>query len=442
MRFLAYCAAAVFALAPIGAVQAVPVLLISIDGLRASDVLHAQQRGMHLPYLARFMREGSYAEGVRGVLPTVTYPSHTTIITGVSPSVHGIGANDSFDPHDRNQQGWNWYASDIRVPTLWDAARAGGLTTANVDWPVSVGANIDWNLPQFWRAGTDDDRKLLAALSTPDLLASLERELGPYANGADESIEADANRARFAVRLLEEHHPDFMTAYFASLDMQEHASGPDSDAAHRTLEQIDHLVGLLVEAAERVHPDGVVAVVSDHGFLPVTHVVNFYAPFIKAGLIDYQDGQVTHWDAAPWTDGGSLAVVLRDDKDTATVARVKQLLEQLRNNPDYGIASVLDKRALLAEGGTAKASWFITMKPGYETSGVITAPPFSTISVHGQHGYDPDEPAMRSVFMMLGKGVPEGRNLGVIDMRDIAPTLASWMGVTLSEAHSHVLVAP
>src|ERR1700722_13591680 len=167
----------VFAAATAQRAAAEPVLLISIDGLRPADVLQAGQRGLHLPNLQAFLQRGAYASNVRGVLPTLTYPSHTTLITGVSPGVHGIFANLTFDPYGKNQQGWYWYASDIRVPTLWDAAHNAGLSTANVHWPVSVGAHIDWNLPQIWRTGTDDDRKLLAALATHGLLPSLEKDL-------------------------------------------------------------------------------------------------------------------------------------------------------------------------------------------------------------------------------------------------------------------------
>jgi predicted AlkP superfamily pyrophosphatase or phosphodiesterase len=129
-------------------------MLISIDGLKPEAVLQAQQQGLHLPNLIRMTTDGAYATGVWVVLPTLTYPSHTTLLTGVSPARHGIYANTTFDPLSRNYQGWYWYAEDIRVPTLWDAAHRVGLTTANVYWPVSVGAHIDYNLPQIWRAGT------------------------------------------------------------------------------------------------------------------------------------------------------------------------------------------------------------------------------------------------------------------------------------------------
>ena len=70
--------------------QAAPVLMISVDGLRPADVLEAKARGIKVPTLAKLAAGGAYATGVRNVLPTVTYPNHTTLITGVWPSRHGI----------------------------------------------------------------------------------------------------------------------------------------------------------------------------------------------------------------------------------------------------------------------------------------------------------------------------------------------------------------
>jgi hypothetical protein len=186
-----------------GGAQASPVLMISLDGLRPDDVTKAAERGVKVPNLQALMREGAYASGVTGVLPTLTYPSHTTLVTGVAPAEHGVSNNQTFDPEAKNQQGWYWYASDIRVPTLWQAAHAAGLKTANVHWPVSVGGTaIDENLPQIWRTGTPDDPKLLAALATPGLLPRLEATLGAYAQGIDETVEGDANRVRFAQAML------------------------------------------------------------------------------------------------------------------------------------------------------------------------------------------------------------------------------------------------
>jgi len=119
------------------------LVMISIDGLRPDYITAADAHGAKVPNLRRFMKEGTYADGVQGVVPTVTYPSHTTLITGVWPAKHGILANATFDPLRKNAEGWYWYSEDIQVPTLWDAAAKAGRTTASVQWPVSVGAHVN-----------------------------------------------------------------------------------------------------------------------------------------------------------------------------------------------------------------------------------------------------------------------------------------------------------
>ena len=139
-----------------GHAAAVPVVMISIDGMGPDYLLEADRHGLTIPNLRRFLKEGAWAHGVKGVLPTVTYASHTTLVTGVSPARHGILYNEPFDPLDRNKEGWYWYAEDIHAPALWDAAREAGLDTAIVDWPVTVGARARWCIPQFWRTDFAD----------------------------------------------------------------------------------------------------------------------------------------------------------------------------------------------------------------------------------------------------------------------------------------------
>ncbi|MEO5626269.1 MAG: ectonucleotide pyrophosphatase/phosphodiesterase [Dokdonella sp.] len=421
--------------------SAAPVVLISIDGLRPADVLDAGQRGLKIPNLRDFLREGSYASGVRGVLPTLTYPSHTTILTGVAPARHGIASNLTFDPLWKNQQGWYWYANDIRVPTLWDAARAAGLTTANVHWPVSVGAPVDMNLPQIWRTGHDDDRKLLAALSTPGVLPSLEATLGPYAQGIDESIEADESRARFALRLLATRKPGFMTVYLTALDHEQHNAGVDTPSAHAVLERIDALVGQLVATAQKADPLSVIAVVSDHGFAPLAHDVNLYGAFIKARLITLDDkGKVSAWEATPWYASGSAPIMLREPGNANVRARVKAVLDPLAADAANGIDRVLDKAAIAKFGGTPDADFFVVFKPGHEIGADPTAAQISPSKLRGMHGYAPDIAAMKATFLLRGRGIPPAHALGEIDMRDIAPTLGKVLGVRLPTADGKALL--
>jgi len=440
LRFSRLLICALFA-ASSGAVASQPVLLISLDGLRPGDVLDAEKRQLNLPNLKRFVSAGTYASEVHGVLPTLTYPSHTTLLTGVSPAKHGIASNLTFDPLLKNQQGWYWYAEDIRVPTLWDAAHAKRLSTANVHWPVSVGAQVDYNLPQIWRTGTADDRKLMNALSTPGLLGPMEKELGPYADGIAETIEADETRARFAQRLIETRHPTFMTAYFTALDHTQHQVGPDALEAHAVLERLDAIVGRLTEAALKSDPTTIVAVVSDHGFAKLEHETNLARAFIDAGLITFDDkGQVAHWDAEPWYGAGSAAIVLHDRGDANTRNKVRDLLNRMAADAATGIDHIFDRGEIAKRNGNVEADFYVTFKLGYQMATDIKAPLVGPSKLRGMHGYDPTFPEMRSTFLIMGAGVPRARNLGAVDMRDIAPTLARYLEVSLSDAEGKPLL--
>jgi predicted AlkP superfamily pyrophosphatase or phosphodiesterase len=105
------------------------VILISIDGLMPVSYTSSTAP---VPNLRKLAAEGAWAEGVIGVLPTVTFPSHTTLITGVEPAVHGIVDNLIFDPEGRSASAWNWYARSIKVTTLPMAVRAKGLRAAGI----------------------------------------------------------------------------------------------------------------------------------------------------------------------------------------------------------------------------------------------------------------------------------------------------------------------
>jgi predicted AlkP superfamily pyrophosphatase or phosphodiesterase len=211
--------------AALGQENAPPLLvIISVDGMKPEYVTAADAHGEKVPNLRKFLKEGAYAEGVMGVIPTVTYPSHTTLVTGVLPATHGIWANTTFDPLQRNYEGWYWYAEDIRVPTLWDAAARAGRTTASLQWPVTVGAKITWNIPELWRSGTPEDAKLIHAVATKGLMEEAAAEIGDYRGGIDTSAEGDEVRGKYAVWILEKKHPGLLLLHLTALDHIEHSA--------------------------------------------------------------------------------------------------------------------------------------------------------------------------------------------------------------------------
>lgn len=411
-------------------------LMISIDGLRPDYVTAADRHGLKIPALRRLVHEGAYAR-VEGVIPTVTYPSHTTLVTGVAPAKHKIFSNTVFDPFRTGPASWYWYAEDIAVPTLWDAAASAGWTTASIQWPVTVGARVTWNIPDYWRSAADD-AKLLRVLSTPGLLTELEADLGPFPRALD--AESDEARGRFAVRLLETRRPALLTLHLVALDHAQHETGPMSGETFAVLERLDAVVARLRDTAERLAPGrALVAIVSDHGFVKVDTQVNVSAPFREAGLFTVERGRVVDWRAMPWSSGGAVAIVLKNPADEPTRARVREVLDKFAADPAHGVDRILDADALRARGAFPTASFLVGLKPGWQAA---TAPlaPLTSRGQGGQHGHLPDLPDLHASLFLVGFGVPGGRDLGLVDMRDVAPTLARRLGLSLPTADGKALL--
>ena len=245
-------------------------------------------------------------------------------------------------------------------------------------------------------------------------------------------------RARFGVAMIEKHQPGFMTSYLTALDHTQHETGPGSAESHAVLETIDGLVGTLVAAELKAHPDAVIALVSDHGFAATDTVINLYRAFIDAGLVTLDaSGKITAAEATPWASGGSFAIRLARPDDAALKAKVGALLTKLAADPAAKFERVLEGPAIAAAGANPDASFYVNLKLGAVATPFIngTLPlAFPAPSTKGMHGYFPAAPEMRSTFMIMGKGVAKARSLGEIDMRAIAPTLAKVMGGTLPGA--------
>jgi len=253
-------------------------------------------------------------------------------------------------------------------------------------------------------------------------------------------VDEDIGRTRFAAALIAAKHPQFTTVHLRGLDHTEHTFGPGSPEAKAALERLDTAVGDMIARARKAEPDLVVAIVSDHGFAPVEHSVNLIAPFAQAGLITLDAGnKVTDWLAEPW-GGASVAVVLARPDDAALKAQVSALLKGLASKPELGIAHVAETREVAQLGGTPMASFWLDFKPGYMMGTNPAAPPVGPGTVKGTHGYFPTHPEMRATFILSGPSISKRGSLGEVDMRDIAPTLAKVLNVSLPGADGKPLL--
>jgi predicted AlkP superfamily pyrophosphatase or phosphodiesterase len=442
-------AALLLAAAATQSAPAASVLMISVDGMKPEYVLQADAHGLKVPFLRSMVRDGTYADGVTGVWPTVTYPSHTTLLTGVTPAEHGILNNVQFDPRRTFDGDWYWYAAQIKARTLWQAAHEAGLSTASIGWPVSVGATaVDTLIPEYWRSARSAadvnpaDAELVAALSRPGtLLAGLQARLGPYMAGNDPGPAGDVIKTRYAVEILHARKPAFMTVHLSALDEEEHGHGPFSAEANAELEVLDADLQQLFAAARANDPNAVALVVSDHGFTHITRRLNLLPEFVRAGLVEATVDPQSHlmnivsWKAQFWSGGGMAAVMLREPADAHTEQQVRALLQSLQADQRNGIDAILERDAIKQRGGFPDAAFLIVMKLGF----YVTADPTGDLvtELHGtpgSHGFSPQFPEMRASFFIAGTGIARHRDLGVIDMRQIAPTVAQLLNVKLPAA--------
>jgi len=414
-----------------------PLVVISLDGMKPEYVTQADLHHLKVPVLRDFLTHGVYAVGVVGVIPTVTYPSHTTIVTGVWPAEHGVINNTVFDPLGEHPGTWYWDFSDIKVPTLYTVADAAGIKTANVGWPVTVGAPINYNIAEGTQS-EHTDKPAISPYNPPDILAQLGLHPSP-------ETDQDVTKTAEAVAILQKFHPGLLLVHLTDLDHQEHEHSPFSPEADAALEVLDSQVGQIEQAAFAVNPHTRIAIVSDHGFLRVDHHTNLNVLLAQAGLIQLASKpnsprpSVVSWQAEAWPAGGMNAIVLKSPDDSVLVAKVRAVLEKAMADPRNGIETILEHDEIVKRGGFPNAAFLVDYKDGYAPGTALAGSVVQDAPSTGMHGYLPSRAAMRSAFMIKGDGITAGRDLGVIDMRQIAPTLANLLNILLPAAKQPAL---
>jgi predicted AlkP superfamily pyrophosphatase or phosphodiesterase len=417
------------------------VILISIDGMASDYLTRADALGLKIPNLRQLQSEGTTAEAARSVMPSVTFPAHVTMITGVNPSRHGVVSNDVLDRRDPGQlhgAGSYVFYEDITARTLFDAVRAKGGTSGSVWWPVTVGAPVDFNFPDY-EAPTLKDARVLLRFSSPEvrqLVASPETLVG-----IGDDSELDALRARVAVAFLE-HRPQLLAVHFIALDTISHDHGPYSPEALAALEAVDRHVGTVVAAvkAAGLWDETTLIVTSDHGFVPVERQVRIGALFASLGLLAVKDdGKLASWAAFPWSDGGAVAIYLNPQAPPATAIKVDKALELLTSYPEYGIHKVYRGQELERYEGYPGAYAVLDTQVGFTFSGKLYGPVVSPTLLRGVHGQSPDRPELFACLVIRGPGIRQGARIPAVRLLDIAPTVAHILHLELGQVEGRVL---
>jgi predicted AlkP superfamily pyrophosphatase or phosphodiesterase len=377
------------------------LMVLSIDGLDWRYIKQADVFHLRIPNIRRLMREGSSVDGVVGVYPSVTWPSHTTLITGVIPEVHGILGNR----RPRAEGGDYYWTSDLlKAPTLWQAAKKQGLTTASVTWPVTTGADITYDLPEYFvrRNGGSMDLASVASRSTPGLVEAIS---AGYPSFPQQWVD-DRTRALAVLYLLKARQPDLLLAHMVDLDSEEHDQGPFATNAFAIMERTDELIGQIVAALPKGYD---FALVSDHGFERIDNDANLKVLLQQHGIT------------------GDLEIL--SGLVATTDPKVADFLRQAARDPANKIGREIPHEEVVRYAPQLAAT-VAAFEPtenaafGRKADGAFLTPP----PEKGDHGLWPTHPGYRSVFLTWGPGIrhSEGPEM---QMTEIAGRLAALAGV-------------
>jgi predicted AlkP superfamily pyrophosphatase or phosphodiesterase len=421
------------------------VIVVTVDGLTPESYVAPDAHGLRIPNLRRFVADGASSQGARSVFPSVTYPAHTSIASGVVPARHGVVANRAFDPLEKNQEGWRWYAEDVKVPRIWDLASNAGYTSALISWPVTVGARATYVVPEIWRAGTADDKKLVRALSTPGLLDAVAKSYPGFDQRFTEEGFSDEGKTDVAAYLIEKSSPNVLFLHLTQVDSSQHKRGLWSPEALAAIEDSDRQLGRLIEATQRSGKSSSTAFViaSDHGFAGVERSVRPGVLLRQAGLVQLDEkGKVSSWSASVLGNAGSLYVYLKDPQDAALRAATLKVFEDKAREANSGIGRILDRAQIAGIGGDPEAFLALDAAPntsfgsGSSYAGEYEGPN----TVKATHGYDPARAEMRASLLLFGATITKGK-LNEARLVDIAPTVATWLSLPLTASDGAPLLA-
>jgi predicted AlkP superfamily pyrophosphatase or phosphodiesterase len=395
------------------------VVVLSLDGFPAYAL---DDPRLPIPTLRKLAREGAAATAMQPINPTVTWPNHTTMVTGVDASHHHVLFNGLLtrNPDDTSMTIEPWRNKDLLVhaETVYDVAYRAGLTTAQVDWVAIYGARtIHWSFAeQPDPNGLIESELIQAGLVTKEQLANFDDSSPAW----QDEIRTDA-----AVEILKRYKPNLMLVHLLCLDDINHQYGPMSDASLEAMAFLDDRVKQIADTLTSSHQPFTLLIVSDHGFRKTTHA-------IYPNTLLRQEGLVT--DASVVPDGGIAMVYVTDPDRRAellpklsTLFRGVEGVEHVYTQEDFG------KLGLPSPGQSDQApDLLIAAKPGNVfASGV---PDGKGEANGGTHGYLNSDPQMQAIFMAWGSGIKPGVRLGTISNLDVAPTIAVLLGIELTKA--------
>jgi predicted AlkP superfamily pyrophosphatase or phosphodiesterase len=412
------------------------VLLISLDGFPAYAL---DDPRLPIPTLRKLAREGAVAASMRPVNPTVTWPNHTSMVTGVDASEHhvlfgglltypGQGAPPTVEP-------WRDKELMVHAPTVYDLAYQAGLTTAQVDWVAIYGAKtITWQFPELPAPNGPIEREMIAdGTVTAEQLRTFEQGSPAW---------QDQMWTAAAEDILERHPPNLLLFHLLALDNTNHEYGPMTMASFTTMAFLDSQVKQIRDVLQHAGQlsRATFILVSDHGHRPLKHYIHANIRLQEKGLVSDATAQQKA-DAWVIADGGiAMVYALNPHHGAELVSTLRSIFTGAEGvDRVYGVEDFPKLGLPIPAASDQAPDLVLAAAPDYAFTSEPSQNYLTQLTQGGTHGYLNTDPTMQAIFIASGAGIRKGIHLGAISNLDVAPTIAALLGLEMKQVKGRAL---
>ena len=393
------------------------VVWVSISGLTPDRYL---LDGADMPWLGAIARAGVAAERTESITPSATYPVHATLMTGLTPDLHGIHADRRIAEKGVREE-LHRHASLMRAVPLWQRVVDGGGVVVALDWPGTQGADIPILLPDVAAGASARDAWNLAAArdATPEL-AGLVRA-APEAARPGAARDGLVSRIACAA-LAADPAPRLVLLRLRGAEPHLVASGPRSPAVASAFAAVDAHLGELLTCMAEV-PGGAALIASgDVAYEPIHTMLRPNKVLAEEGLLEPD----TAWRAVVRSNGGSAFVYAIDERAALDARRALT-----RAAKRTGAFRVIGAEEMIARGTDPEAWFGIDAEPGFVFVDDAEGPVESPARMLGAGGRLDRGTRPTAGFVLWGRGVRSGVRVPIFSLLDAAPTAAALLDVTL-----------
>ena len=422
------------------------LLVVSLDAVSSKDLTLLKT----LPNFSKFLSQGALIERVHSICPTLTYPAHTTIVTGNYPLHHGIINNTLLEPSHSNPN-WYWYAKAIKTPTLFDLAHEKGLTTCSILWPVTGCGQITYNLPEIFPTKKWHHQLIMSGLAgSLNYQLEILKKFGHLRQGTKQPYLDDFVMAATKYTLLK-YKPDLICVHLTDVDTHRHYTGYSSESSIQALYRHDKRLGEIIETLKEAHlfDSTHLVLLGDHDQIPVHSFIRLNQYLLEKRFIRCnKKGRILSYDAIAKSCDGSSYIYLKDKHNLELMKQIQSLLNELQSLPPYPIEKCLSGEEASSMGADDSCAFMVEAKEGYyfidDLSGELIEPVHSENvgimphHVHSAHGYLTSKADYTTFFMASGPLIKSNFILPEGELVNHAPLLAYLLGLEFKNIDGHM----